>query len=90
MVRIRMQRVGRPHTPHFRIVAIHGTKARDAASLEVIGHYHPKEKVNRIDIKADRLAYWISQGAQASDTLRTALKSAGFWVAKTASSAIPA
>jgi len=39
MVRIRMQRVGRPHQPHFRIVAIHGTKARDAASLEVIGHY---------------------------------------------------
>jgi small subunit ribosomal protein S16 len=43
MVRLRMQRVGRPKTPHFRIVAVDSRKARDAASLEIIGHYHPRE-----------------------------------------------
>ncbi len=86
MVRIRMQRVGRPLQPHFRIVAIHGTKARDAAGLEVIGHYHPKEKTNKITVNAERLKYWISKGAQPSDTVRTVLSAAGVWnTAQTAS-----
>ena len=80
MVRIRMQKVGRPHVPHFRVVAIHGTRARDAASLEVIGHYHPMETGDKkIDINAERLKYWIGKGALPSDTLRTVLKKAGVW-----------
>ena len=77
MVRLRLQKVGRPKTPHFRIVAIDSRKARDAAGLEVLGHYHPKDKSNRITVNVERLKYWLSQGAQASDTLRTALKNAG-------------
>ena len=80
MVRLRMQKVGRPHVPHFRVVAIHGTKARDAAGLEVLGHYHPKETgVHKITVNAERLKYWIGKGAQPSDTLRTVLKEAGVW-----------
>jgi len=80
MVRIRMQRVGRPHQPHFRLVAIHGTKARDAASLEVIGHYHPAEKSDKkITVNAERLKYWLGNGAQPTDTVRTVLKTAGVW-----------
>jgi small subunit ribosomal protein S16 len=77
MVRLRLQKVGRPKTPHFRIVAIDSRKARDAAGLEVLGHYHPKDKANRITVNAERLKYWLSKGAQASDTLRTALRNAG-------------
>lgn len=79
MVRLRMQRVGKPHEPHFRIVAIHGTKARDAAGLETLGHYHPKEKTNKITVDAERLSHWMKNGAQPSDTLRTVLKEAGLW-----------
>ena len=79
MVRLRMQRVGKPRTPHFRVVAIPSTKARDAASLEVLGHYHPKETSNKITVDVDRLKYWLRQGAQPSDTLRTVLKSSGLW-----------
>jgi small subunit ribosomal protein S16 len=80
MVRLRMQKVGRPHIPHFRVVAIHGTKARDAAGLEVLGHYHPLETgEHKITVKAERLKYWLDKGAQPSDTLRTALKTAGVW-----------
>jgi small subunit ribosomal protein S16 len=80
MVRIRMQKVGRPHVPHFRVVAIHGTKARDAAALEVLGHYHPKEPGDKkISVDAERLKYWLKKGALASDTLRTVLKKTGVW-----------
>jgi small subunit ribosomal protein S16 len=77
MVRLRMQRVGRPKTPHFRIVAIDSRKARDAAGLEILGHYHPKEKTNKVTVNAERLNFWLSKGAQTSDTLRTVLKTAG-------------
>jgi small subunit ribosomal protein S16 len=79
MVRIRMQRVGRPHQPHYRIVAIHGTRARDAQSLEVLGHYHPSDDASKITVNAERLKHWLSKGAQPSDTLRTLLKTSGVW-----------
>ncbi len=79
MVSIRLQRVGRPHQPHFRLVAIHKAKARDAAALEVIGHYHPKDKTHKITVDTERLKYWLAQGAQASDTVRTVLTTAGVW-----------
>lgn len=77
MVRLRMQRVGRPKTPHFRIVAIDSRKARDAAGLEILGHYHPKEKTNKVTVNTERLNFWLSKGAQTFDTLRTVLKTAG-------------
>ena len=80
MVSLRMQKVGRPHIPHFRVVAIHSAKARDAAGLEVLGHYHPKETGDKkININAERVKFWIKRGAQPSDTLRTVLKKAGVW-----------
>ena len=84
MVRIRMQRVGRPHEPHFRIVAIHGTKARDAAGLEILGHYHPMEKTNKFSVNAERLKHWLKNGAQPSETLQNLLKEAGVWLQVTA------
>src|SRR5262249_25098039 len=68
-VRVRLQRVGRPRVPHFRIVAIDSRKARDAASLEVIGHFHPKDKAHKLTVDAERLTFWLAHGAQASDTL---------------------
>jgi small subunit ribosomal protein S16 len=75
-----MQKVGRPHISHFRVVAIHGTRARDAAGLEVLGHYHPSETGDKkIVVNAERLKHWIKNGAQTSDTLRTVLKQAGVW-----------
>jgi small subunit ribosomal protein S16 len=74
-----MQKVGRPHDPHFRIVAIHGSRARDAASLEVLGHYHPRQKTDDITVNAERMKHWLSKGAQPSATLRTLLKSRGMW-----------
>ena len=80
MVSLRMQKVGRPHIPHFRVVAIHSAKARDAAGLEVLGHYHPKETGDKkIIVNAERLKFWIQHGAQPSDTLRTVLKQSGVW-----------
>ncbi len=79
MVRIRLQRVGKPHDAHYRIVAISREKARDAAGLEIIGHYHPMQKSNKLTVNTERLKHWVSRGAQPTDTLRTAFKKAGVW-----------
>ncbi|HOW27665.1 MAG TPA: 30S ribosomal protein S16 [Elusimicrobiota bacterium] len=77
MVRIRFQKVGRPHTPHFRLVVIDRRKSRDAACLEVLGHYHPQNTSDKITIDSDRLRYWLSTGAQPTGSASTVLKKAG-------------
>lgn len=72
-VRIRLKRVGMPKQPHFRLVAIDGRRARDGKELEVLGFYDPKEKENKIQVKVERLKYWLSVGAQPSETVRALL-----------------
>lgn len=72
-VRIRLKRVGMPKQPHFRLVAIEGSRARDGKELEVLGTYDPREKENKIQVKAERLKHWLSVGAQPSETVRSLL-----------------
>ncbi len=72
-VRLRFQRVGMPKQPYYRLVAIDRRSARDAAEIEVLGHYNPKNKDNALTVKADRIQHWISRGAQPSDTVKSLL-----------------
>jgi small subunit ribosomal protein S16 len=52
-------------------------KRRDGAYLEQLGVYHPNEKPARVEIKDDRAMYWLSVGAQPSDTVRSLLSRKG-------------
>lgn len=79
MVRLRFQKVGRPHTPHFRLVAIEKTRARDAACLEVLGHYHPKATSDKITVNVERLRHWMKNGALLSESALSILKQTGLW-----------
>ena len=72
-VRIRFKRTGMPKQAFYRLVAIDRRSARDAKEIEVLGHYNPKEKSNVLTFKAERIQYWLSQGAQPSDTVRSLL-----------------
>jgi small subunit ribosomal protein S16 len=76
---LRMQRFGKKKTPFYRIVAIDSRKRRDGASLEVIGNFNPALKKGGMTVKEDRVVYWLSQGAQVSNTVRTMLKHTGAW-----------
>jgi small subunit ribosomal protein S16 len=70
VVRIRLQRFGRTHTPFYRLVSAHSKAPRDGRFLEVVGTYNPmpnKHGVKEIRLKVDRLKYWLSVGAQPSD-----------------------
>ena len=77
MVRIRLRRVGRKSAPYFRIVVADSQSPRDGRFIEVIGQYAPRQGNNAINLKNDRANYWLDQGAQPSDTVRSLLRRAG-------------
>lgn len=73
MLAIRMRRMGSKKRPYFRVVVADSRTARDSSFVEVIGHYDPRAKPERLEVKRDRLAHWLTAGAQPSDTVRTLL-----------------
>lgn len=74
MLRIRLSRVGKKKQPAYRVVVIDQRKARNSAYVEVVGHYNPRRQPAAIDLKADRIQYWLGKGAQPSDTVRSFLR----------------
>ncbi len=71
MLAIRMRRVGAKKRPFFRVVVLENRTARDGAFVEILGHYYPRARPAKIEVDRDRVHYWISKGAQPSDTVRT-------------------
>jgi small subunit ribosomal protein S16 len=75
-VKIRMKRVGAKNAPVFRIVVADGRSPRDGKFIEEIGTYQPRKKENNFKIDLDRAKYWLSKGAQPSDTVASFIKKA--------------
>jgi small subunit ribosomal protein S16 len=71
-----MKRVGTKNLPVFRIVVADGRSPRDGKFIEEIGTYQPLKKGDNFSIKLDRAQYWLSKGAQPSDTVASFLKKA--------------
>lgn len=72
MVRIRMSRVGRPHLPFYRINAVDARVKRDGAVIENLGWFNPvaNKGEKALELKVERIKYWLSKGAQPSQTVR--------------------
>ena len=77
MVRIRLRRVGRKKQPIYRIVVADSQAPRDGRFIEIIGNYSPRQGNTAIDLKTERANYWLDNGAQPSDTVRSLLRKAG-------------
>jgi small subunit ribosomal protein S16 len=75
-VKIRMKRVGTKNTPVYRIVVADSRSPRDGKFIEEIGTYHPLNKGDNYTLKLDRAQYWVSKGAQPSDTVASFIKKA--------------
>jgi small subunit ribosomal protein S16 len=75
-VKIRMKRIGTKNTPVFRIVVADGRSPRDGKCIEEIGTYQPLKKNDNFKVDLDRATYWISKGAQPSDTVASFLRKA--------------
>jgi small subunit ribosomal protein S16 len=62
MIKIRLSRGGRKNNPVFRIVAIEQNRKREGKPLDIIGYWHPTKNIKKIN--KQKLAHWISLGAQ--------------------------
>lgn len=79
MVRLRLKRFGRTHKPFYRLNAIDQRSPRDGKPIEQLGHFDPchPDADRQIKLEEDRIRYWLSVGAQPSETVRDMLIRAG-------------
>ena len=77
MVRLRLRRIGAKKQPSYRVVAADKESSRDGRFLEVLGHYNPRTEPSTITLKEDRIFYWLSVGAQPSDSVASLFKQLG-------------
>lgn len=77
-VRLRLKRMGRRHRPFYRITAVDQRKKRDGRVIEELGYYDPinADQSKQVKLASERIAYWLSVGAQPSDTVRNLIKRA--------------
>jgi small subunit ribosomal protein S16 len=75
-VKIRMKRIGAKNTPVFRIVVADNRSPRDGKFIEEIGTYQPLKKEKNFTLDLARADYWLSKGAQPSDTVASFLRKA--------------
>jgi len=73
-VSIRLRREGAKNSPYYKVVVADKRSPRDGKFIEIIGTYDPKKPGRNSVLKADRVEYWISKGAQPSDTVRSLIK----------------
>ena len=76
MVKIRLRRMGAKKNPYYRIVVADSHFPRDGRFIEEIGTYDPTATPSAISVNVERAKYWISNGAQPTDTVRALLKKA--------------
>jgi small subunit ribosomal protein S16 len=71
---IRLARIGKKKRPFYRIVVTEKTRPRNGRFVEIVGTYDPLKNPAAIDMKDERVKYWLSKGAQPSDTVRSFLR----------------
>ena len=74
MVKIRLRRMGAKKAPYYRVVVADSHFPRDGRCIEEIGTYNPLTTPAAINIDMERANYWIGQGAQPTETVRSLLK----------------
>jgi small subunit ribosomal protein S16 len=66
---IRLARIGARKQPYYRVVVIEKERARNGRSVEVVGTYNPRTNPATVDLKRERIDFWVSKGAQLSETV---------------------
>jgi small subunit ribosomal protein S16 len=75
-VRIRLKRMGRKKQPHYRVVVADGTSPRDGRFVESLGYYKPLSSPARLVLDLERVDYWIGEGAEPSNTVKSLISRA--------------
>ncbi len=81
VVKLRLKKMGSKKRPYYRIVVQDSRKPRDGATVEELGVYHPIEAADKqLSFNEERAKYWLSVGAQASDTVKKLFNKKGLTV----------
>ncbi|MEU6311671.1 30S ribosomal protein S16 [Streptomyces sp. NPDC047014] len=80
-VKIKLKRLGKIRSPHYRIVVADARTRRDGRAIEEIGIYQPTYNPSRIEVDGERAQYWLSVGAQPTEAVLAILKLTGDWQA---------
>ena len=78
-VKIKLQRLGKIRTPHYRVIVADSRTRRSGRALENLGIYEPKADPSVIRIDSDRVQYWLGVGAQPTEPVLALLKVTGDW-----------
>jgi small subunit ribosomal protein S16 len=78
-VKIKLKRMGKMRSPHYRVVIADSRTKRDGRAIEEIGKYHPTYDPSIIEIDTDRAQYWLGVGAQPTEAVVALLKVTGDW-----------
>jgi small subunit ribosomal protein S16 len=78
-VKIKLKRLGKIRSPHYRIVVADARTKRDGRAIEEIGLYHPTYNPSKIEVDSERAQYWLSVGAQPTEPVLAILKLTGDW-----------
>ena len=84
-VKLRLKRGGAKQRPFYRIVAADSRSPRDGRFIETIGTYNPIPEKDEVKIDEEKALYWLNNGAQPTDTVRSLLSKQGI-IAKYADS----
>ena len=74
MVVIRLRREGTKNTPYYKVVVADQRSPRDGKFIEIIGNYDPRKTGLNSNIALDRVEYWVKNGAQPSETVKSLVK----------------
>lgn len=74
MLMIRLSRIGKKKHPFYRVVVTEKTRPRNGRFVEIVGTYDPAKKPAGIQLKEDRIQYWLGKGAQPSETVQSFLR----------------
>jgi small subunit ribosomal protein S16 len=76
-VKIKLMRLGKIRTPHFRIVIADSRSARNSKAIEEVGRYSPASEPSLIEVNSERIQYWMGVGAQPTEAVTALLKITG-------------
>ncbi|MDP2885174.1 MAG: 30S ribosomal protein S16 [Ignavibacteria bacterium] len=80
MVKLRLRRAGKKKHPIYKIVAADMRSPRDGRFIEAVGQYNPNVNPIFLTVKEERVLYWLRNGAQPTDTVRSLLQRKGVWL----------
>jgi small subunit ribosomal protein S16 len=71
---IRLARFGKKKRPFYRVIVTEKARPRNGRFVEIVGTYDPLKKPAAIELDRERVQYWLSKGAQPSDTVRSFIR----------------